>query len=349
MNKEYKIKKIYDIYLELTNICNFNCKFCPYGQMKRKKGIMEKNFAFDIIEQIKEYDISKRIALFLMGEPFLVKYIFEVIEKIHQSGLQGIIHTNASLFNDDLIEKILDSDLYELDISLQTFGSKAFYEKTDEKYDYKEYMKNILRFIKRHYEKKSKINVKIHFFASSIYQYFIGAELKKFIKGDFKEVYLFFENWIRNNVIDDRMQIKDFELSKYKEYDILLLPNIHLVSRKVTTFGGNIGNKKKYKAVFGSCNALVNQIGILWNGIVVPCCNDYDGKIVLGDLHKDKLIDIINSEIAIKLYDGFKKGIVWHPVCKQCRGGSNIWYWLFKQSASFIGRYKNIGLKKDKF
>ncbi len=35
---------------------------------------------------------------------------------------------------------------------------------------------------------------------------------------------------------------------------------------------------------------------VLWDGTVVPCCYDFDGKVVLGDLKKDSVRDVWNCE-----------------------------------------------------
>ena len=40
------------------------------------------------------------------------------------------------------------------------------------------------------------------------------------------------------------------------------------------------------------CWALLNTMSILWDGRVVPCCMDYDGKQILGDANKQTLTEI---------------------------------------------------------
>jgi radical SAM protein with 4Fe4S-binding SPASM domain len=43
------------------------------------------------------------------------------------------------------------------------------------------------------------------------------------------------------------------------------------------------------------CYALFNTIVILWDGRVVPCCMDYDGKLILGDVNKDTIANIYQN------------------------------------------------------
>jgi len=43
------------------------------------------------------------------------------------------------------------------------------------------------------------------------------------------------------------------------------------------------------------CLSLLRAITILWDGRVVPCCLDYDGKLILGDANKQTLSEILIS------------------------------------------------------
>ena len=53
------------------------------------------------------------------------------------------------------------------------------------------------------------------------------------------------------------------------------------------------------------CTDVYLQLGIYWNGDVVPCCYDVDGKQIMGNLHKQSLNDIWNSE----KYKDFRKRV----------------------------------------
>jgi len=43
------------------------------------------------------------------------------------------------------------------------------------------------------------------------------------------------------------------------------------------------------------CQSMLRSITILWDGRVVPCCLDYDGKLILGDANKNTLTEIWQS------------------------------------------------------
>jgi len=88
--------------------------------------------------------------------------------------------------------------------------------------------------------------------------------------------------------------------------------------------------------VIGGCNALRGQCGILWNGDLVLCCGDFDGQTVLGNMSTSSISDILNSDYAVKIRKNFSRGILVHPFCKKCRGGTTLKTALARQFGSLI-------------
>jgi radical SAM protein with 4Fe4S-binding SPASM domain len=70
------------------------------------------------------------------------------------------------------------------------------------------------------------------------------------------------------------------------------------------------------KEVF--CYALRNQVGVLVDGSVVPCCLDHAGDIKLGNLFTQTLDEVLASPRAKALYDGFTKHEASEPLCRKC-------------------------------
>ena len=66
------------------------------------------------------------------------------------------------------------------------------------------------------------------------------------------------------------------------------------------------------------CYGLRDQIGVLWDGTVVPCCLDHDGDIPLGNLLHQELEDILTSPTAAAIFEGFTQGKAVHPLCRRC-------------------------------
>ncbi len=66
------------------------------------------------------------------------------------------------------------------------------------------------------------------------------------------------------------------------------------------------------------CYGLRDQIGILWDGTVVPCCLDREGDIALGNIFRQELDDILQSPRAKAIYEGFSQRMAVEPLCRRC-------------------------------
>ena len=66
------------------------------------------------------------------------------------------------------------------------------------------------------------------------------------------------------------------------------------------------------------CRGLRDQIGVLCDGTVVPCCLDHEGDIALGNLFEDELSDIMSTERAHRIYDGFSQRLAAEALCRRC-------------------------------
>jgi radical SAM protein with 4Fe4S-binding SPASM domain len=68
----------------------------------------------------------------------------------------------------------------------------------------------------------------------------------------------------------------------------------------------------------GTCLGLRQQIAILVDGTVVPCCLDGNGVIALGNIASDSLNDILAGQRAAALKEGFCNGRLTEDLCKRC-------------------------------
>ena len=85
-----------------------------------------------------------------------------------------------------------------------------------------------------------------------------------------------------------------------------------------TTFEWPDRDRAPYAENEAFCHALRNQIGVLVDGTVVPCCLDSQGAINLGNLHHQTLEEILNSPRARRLYEGFTRHTTCEALCRSC-------------------------------
>ena len=86
------------IYIEITNVCNLNCKFCP--DTNRKKEFMSLEKFEEAIKKI--YKLTKLVTLHVKGEPLLHKDLENILKILEKYNLKINITTNGTLIKDKL-------------------------------------------------------------------------------------------------------------------------------------------------------------------------------------------------------------------------------------------------------
>ena len=66
------------------------------------------------------------------------------------------------------------------------------------------------------------------------------------------------------------------------------------------------------------CYGLKDQIGVLCDGSVVPCCLDHEGDLVLGNLFTQDLEEVLASHRAQGILRGFETGCAAEELCRKC-------------------------------
>ena len=80
-------------YLEITNICNLDCKFCPKTDRTKHRLTLEE---FDRLTD-KLQDKVKFLYFHLMGEPFLHPLLPDFIQMARRKGFVPVLTTNGLL------------------------------------------------------------------------------------------------------------------------------------------------------------------------------------------------------------------------------------------------------------
>lgn len=114
------------VYVEITNLCNKNCSFCP--KTKRKSGFMSKE-QFEIVTS-KLKNVTNYVYLHVMGEPLLHPDVGELVKIANDNGLKCAITTNGTLLEKRGAE-IIAAGVYKVNISLHSFqdaDEKAHFE-----------------------------------------------------------------------------------------------------------------------------------------------------------------------------------------------------------------------------
>lgn len=277
------------IYIETTNICNLSCNFCP--KTSRKLGFMGIESFNEIINKIKGY--TNHIYLHLMGEPFLNKNLETFLKIAKEADLKVNITTNGTLINRVKDVIINSKAVRQINISLHSF------EANDNDIEFNKYINNILDFINESTEKSETI--------CALRLWNIDTEELKANNNLNSQII---------NLIQDKLNLEINLIEELKEKKRLKLKDkVYLnMAEKFSWPDANLSLISE--EVF--CHGLRDQIGILLDGTVVPCCLDSEGKIPLGNIFEQSLEEIITSERARNIYDGFSRRRAVEDLCKRC-------------------------------
>lgn len=107
------------LQVELTNNCNGECWFCRNKEMTRERGFMSLGTAKEIAELIEGR--QDYILLHFYGESLLHPDFIKFVEIFSEKGIKCAVYTNGKCLTDEMIEKISESKLYNLTITLNRF------------------------------------------------------------------------------------------------------------------------------------------------------------------------------------------------------------------------------------
>lgn len=219
------------------------------------------------------------IYLHVLGEPLLHREINEFMNLAKKKGFNINITTNGYL-----IDKIkTNKNIRQLNISVHSY---------DEKYNISldDYLKKITDTVENLIMNGTKVSLRI----------WIKNKNTKFIL-----------NWL-NNKYNTNITIEDLIKGK----NIILKENLYLNTNEEFIWPDLNNN---YYNESGKCYGLIDHIGILVDGTVIPCCLDSLGIINLGNIFNDDLDKILNEERANKIKEGFKNNKKVEELCKHCK------------------------------
>jgi len=257
------------VAIEPTNACNLRCRLCPTWQyMKREKGFMNlKDFETIISDNI---DIFKRINMIFAGEPLLNKDVFKMVKYAEDRGIETLVSTNTTLFDDSKIEELFDSGLSHLIVCLDG-ASKETHEQYRQGSNFEQIKENIKKICKVKKEKKfRKPYISLQFLVMKQNEHEIEdmVKLAKFLGVDC----LAFKTLSLGSFIDldKKIQLAKENLPKDTRYSRFL-------------FKGSILKEKSKPRI---CSWM-RQALIFWNGDVSLCCYDVNGDLIVGNIFKD--------------------------------------------------------------
>ena len=284
------MKRFKKFYIEITNVCNLACDFCP--KTKRKMEFMSLETFEEILTQVKPY--TDYIYLHVKGEPFLHPQIDRILDICENFNIKVNITTNGTLISEVKDKIINKKSLRQINFSLHSMDGNEKYNKKDE------YIDNILDFA---HEALAKTNIIISYRLWNLDKdNQLNAEIQKNQK-----ILRKIENEYN---LSYRIEDKVTAGNGIKIGERLYLNQDHVFSWPAL-------DEKEDEGI-GFCYGLRNQIAVLVDGTVVPCCLDGEGVINLGNIKEMEFKNILESKRATDIFEGFSNRYAVEELCRKC-------------------------------
>ncbi|MBT8233108.1 MAG: radical SAM protein [Saprospiraceae bacterium] len=292
------------VSFEPTTACNLRCPECPSGlrSFTRETGNLKKDFFTRTIDTISNKLIY--LIFYFQGEPFINPDFLDMVSYANKKGLYTITSTNGHFLNKTNCEKIIESKLDRIIISIDglTQSTYSAYRKGGQLQTVIDGSKLLVK------TKKERKSITPHI----IFQFLV-------VKPNEHEIADLYN--LAEEIGIDEVKLKTAQVYDFK-YGNELIPTIDKYSRYQKKADGTYVVKNK---LLNNCWKLWHACVFTWNGVVVPCCFDKDASHPLGNLSECSFEKIWKG----KAYDSFRSQLIRGrqniEICKNCTEGCQVW------------------------
>ena len=265
------------IYLEIGNICNLRCSFCP-GTKRAPRMLTPEEFHI-LASRVRDY--TEYLYFHLMGEPLLHPQLPVLLAEAERLAFKVMITTNGTLLPEKGGLLLASPAVHKVNLSLHSFEANSSGEMES-------YLRGCVDFVKEAAFRGILCEFRLWNQGGLDSR---NQEILTFLHRAFPAPWQESRN---GQKLGDRVWLDPGDLFDW--------PELELEEVRQTGF----------------CYGLRDQIGILCDGTVVPCCLDHNGDIPLGNLFEQELREILDSPRARAVYEGFSGRKVVEPLCKRC-------------------------------
>jgi radical SAM protein with 4Fe4S-binding SPASM domain len=278
--------------IEVTNICNYRCKYCPQSNPNNrglKKGRMNTLLFENILKKISKLKPVAQIYLTGSGEPLMHPELEKFISLSNQYGFIPSFSSNGSLFSEERIKSLLGSGKFSLTVDFSP--SREIYETNRAGSNWETVYKNL----------KNLLNAKRK----------SGGEYPKVEIRDMSTITLGSLKEREKSLSDMKSMFDNLPVDRFSQL-------------KVHGWTGNIDRKisagAQDKNKYRLCTHPWSIFVITWNGEVLPCCRDFGSEYVLGKMDGENgCLGIWNNEKIISLRKALKEKKPQEiNICKNC-------------------------------
>lgn len=282
--------------IELTNRCPMRCIMCPRtNHMTREQGYM----SFDVFSRVVDEfvavnpEAARTRGAFLhhFGESLMHPEVGRFIRYAEENGVRVKLSVNPLAMKDRVIDSLIESPPSYLMIALDGHDDESFER---------------IRGVRNAYDfSVERLNLYLARKVASKVSTFVELGMIDFAENS-DSLHLLRDRWTNVEGIDSvtakRFTAWDGSVEEINAYSPSPMTNEE-ASRHFPV---------------PSCHLPWETVSITWDGSVVPCCYDYDRKMVLGNLTQQTLTEIWNGAPMRALRAEFRSNAVENPLCRQC-------------------------------
>ncbi len=276
------------VHIEVTNVCGLACSFCPPKALPPKS--MPLPFFENVLLQLRGK--TRELAFHVMGDPLTLSNLREYLEAAHRYGFSVLLTTSGYYLSRVAHETLFHPAVKQLNVSLNSYNKNSLNLTFDA------YMDAVLCLCDEKLASYPKPFINLRLWnlddacSESAFNDTLFARLQKHFG----------------------VALDATDIAAEGAHTLRLAPKIRLDFEHYFEWP-SLQNSHDSD---GTCYGLRSHIGILADGTVVPCCLDGDGCINLGSLHEKTLDDVLHSERAEAMREGFKRGIAVEELCRKC-------------------------------
>lgn len=267
-------------YVEITNVCNLQCAFCP--GTRREKRFMTPDEFRALAQKLRGR--VKYLYLHVMGEPLLHPRLKELLAIASDAGFRVCVTTNGTLLPQRGGVLLEAPAVHKVSVSLHSAEGNGLGDLTA-------YLNGAWDFAARASMNGTVCALRLWNAG--------GAEARN------EEILRFLAGKIGAWPLDQPQPRQ----GSWKLRERLYL-------ERAEKFDWPDLSAPETGTRF--CLGLREQLAVLCGGTLVPCCLDHEGDVPLGNLLEQDLDEILAGERARSLYRGFSEGRPTEELCRRC-------------------------------
>jgi len=271
------------VQIEISNLCNYQCIFCPRTKSVRKKGMIDDALFNRLIQEVYDFG-AREMSFHYSGDPFLHPKLAEYVKTAKQIGYSYVyIDTNGSEATPEKIRAVIDAgaDSIKFSVNAGTRESYQFIHGVDA-------FDKVLEHVIYCNEYRKNVNPEMKLFVSCVYTKYTEHEKEKI-----SELFRFCDEVIFQPAADFSG----------------VMPEVNELLKGEGN--NNYTNQCPCPMVFGG-------IYITYEGYLSACCTNFDNHVVVADLKEMPLKDAWYGEKMTALRKRHLENDLRGLVCYNC-------------------------------